>query len=212
MNWPNQSQLAVVFAVAVFLIMIAALLLSLGRFRVIARALGVLGVVAIMLAMFVIHEQTVRTKVGEYITVTRSRYPQQTRFQIRVALLGLPAAATLVMIGVQSSALRRLRSSVPHHLKEGRKLLAQGAHHAALTEFDTAIAISPYLAEAHYYRGCVHEATGQVEEALADFEQALRCDPQHAPLLPSSRSDSQRQGRARSRPCGLRSGDDDAAQ
>ena len=91
-NWPNPMQLALVFAAGAVLIMTATLLLSLGRLRVFARVLSILGVVAIMLAMFVIHEQTIRTKVGEYITVTGSRYPQPTRFQIRVALLGLPAA------------------------------------------------------------------------------------------------------------------------
>jgi len=179
-NWPNPMQLAEVFAVGAVLIMTAALLLSLGRYRVFARVLGILGVVAIMLAMFVIHEQTIQTKFGEYVTVTRSRHPQPTRFQIRVALLGLPAAAALVMIWVQNSTRRRLRATVPYHLKEGRKLLAQGAHQAALAEFDNALAISPYLAEALYHRGCVHEATGRVEAALADFDQALNCDPQHA--------------------------------
>jgi tetratricopeptide (TPR) repeat protein len=179
-NWPNPMQLAVVFAVGALLIMTAALWLSLGRLRVFARVLGILGVAAIMLAMFVIHEQTIRTKVGEYITVTRSRYPQPTRFQIRVALLGLPAAATLVMIWVDNSTRRRLRATVPHHLREGRKLLAQGAYQAALAEFNSALAISPYLADALFHRGCLHEATGQVEEALADFDQALHCDPQHA--------------------------------
>jgi tetratricopeptide (TPR) repeat protein len=162
------------------LIMLAALLLSLGKLRVFARVLGILGVVAIMLAMFVIHEQTVRMKVGKYITITRSRHPQPTRFQIRVALLGLPAASAVVMIWVYSSTLRRLRATVPHHIREGRKLLVQGAHQAALAEFDRALAISPYLAEAHYHRGLAHEATGNVEQALADFDQALRCDPQHA--------------------------------
>jgi tetratricopeptide (TPR) repeat protein len=179
-NWPNPEQLAVVFAVGAALIMLATLLLSLGRLRLFARVLGILGVAAIMLAMFVIHEQTIRTKFGEYITVTRSRYPQPTRFQIRVALFGLPAAAALVMIWVANSTRRRLRATVPHHLREGRKLLAQGAHQAALAEFNSALAISPYLAEALYHRGCVHEATGQVEQALEDFDQALSCDPQHA--------------------------------
>jgi tetratricopeptide (TPR) repeat protein len=179
-NWPNPLQLAFVFATAAVLIMVATILLSLGRFRTTAKILAVLGVIAIMLAMFVIHEQTIRSKVGEYITVTVSRYPPTTRSQIRVALIGLPAAVTLVLIGVQSSTRRRLRASVPLHLKEGRKLLVQGAHHAALAEFDRALAISPYLAEGYYHRGCVHEATGQVAEALADFDSALRCDPQHA--------------------------------
>ncbi len=179
-NWPNPMQLAEVFALGAVLIMTATLLLSLGRSRLFAQVIGILGVAAIMLAMFVIHEQTFRTKFGEYITVTRSRYPQPTRFQIRVALIGLPAAATLVMIWVANSTRRRLRATVPHHLREGRKFLAQGAHQAALAEFNNALAISPYLADALYHRGCAHEATGQVEEALADFDQALHCDPQHA--------------------------------
>ncbi len=179
-NWANTMQLAEVFALGALLIMTAALLLSLGRSRLFARVIGILGVAAIMLAMFVIHEQTIRTSYGEYITVTRSRYPQPTRFQIRVALLGLPAAATLVMIWVSNSTRRRLRSTVPHHVKEGRRLLAQGAPEAALAEFNNALAISPHLADALYHRGCVREATGQVEEALADFDRALSCDPQHA--------------------------------
>ena len=103
-NRPNPEQLAVVFAVGAALIMLATLLLSLGRIRLFARVLGILGVAAIMLAMFVIHEQTIRTKFGEYITVTRSRYPQPTRFQIRVALFGLPAASALVMVWVLNSS------------------------------------------------------------------------------------------------------------
>ena len=58
------------------LIALAALLLSFGKLRVFARVLGILGIVVIMLAMFVIHEQTEKEKVGQYITVTRVRYPE----------------------------------------------------------------------------------------------------------------------------------------
>ncbi len=179
-NWPNPMHLAALFVLAALLIMLATVLLSLGKLRIFARVLGIVAVVTIMLALFIIHEQTVRMKYGEYITVTRSRYPQTTRFQIRVALLGLPAAAAMVMILVRSSTIRRLRATVPFHLREGRKLLGQGSYPAALVELNTAIEISPYLAEGHYYRGCVHEASGKIDEALADFDQALRCDPQHA--------------------------------
>jgi tetratricopeptide (TPR) repeat protein len=178
-NLPGPTELTCLFAAAVVLIMFAALLLSLGRLRVFARVLGVLGVIALMVAMFVIHEQTTSEKAGEYVTVTRSRYPESTRFQIRVALLGLPAAAALVMATVLSSTKRRLRDTVPDHLKEGRKLLVQGAHGQALAEFNKALEISPYLGEALYQRGCVYEAQGQLDAALADFDHALRCDPQH---------------------------------
>jgi tetratricopeptide (TPR) repeat protein len=179
-NWPGPFELILMFCAAAVLITLAALLLSFGRLRVFARILGILGTIAIMLAIFVIHEQTEQEKVGPYITVTRARYPEPTRFQIRVALLGLPAAAALVMTTVLSSTQRRLRSTVPDHLKTGRKLLVQGQHAAALAEFNKALEISPYLGDAYYHRGCVHEARGELEQALADFDQALRCDAQLA--------------------------------
>ena len=179
-NWPGLPDLTIAFGVSVALIMVAALLLSIGRLRHLARIMGVLGVVVIMVSLFVIHEQTVKQKAGEFVTVTRYRYPEATRFQIRVALLGLPAAAATVMIWVLGSTRRRLRSTVPDHLKEGRKFLAQGAHDAALAELNKALEISPYLGEAHFQRGCVHEARGHVDEALADFDRAIECDPQHA--------------------------------
>ena len=84
------------------------------------------------------------------------------------------------MIWVLGSTRRRLRSTVPDHLKEGRKLLAQGPHDAALAELNKALEISPHLGEAYFQRGCVHEARSQVDEALADFDRALEYDPQHA--------------------------------
>jgi tetratricopeptide (TPR) repeat protein len=133
-----------------------------------------------MLAMFVIHEQTDREKVGPYITITRSRYPEPTRFQIRAALVGLPAAAVGVMTAVFTSTQRRLRSTVPNRLKEGRKLLVLGQYDAALREFNEALEIAPYLGDAYYQRGCVYKARGAIDLALADFDQALRRDGQIA--------------------------------
>jgi lipoprotein NlpI len=179
-NWPDHLWLTGMFVTGVVLIVLAAGLLSIGRLRVFARAMGILAVVIIMLAMFVIHEQTEVEKVGRYITVTRSRYPEATRFEIRLALLGLPAAAALVMSTVLSTTQRRLRSTIPDHLKEGRKLLALGQYDPAMDEINKALRIAPYLGEAYYQRGCIHEARGQLELALADFDQALRSDPQLA--------------------------------
>jgi Tfp pilus assembly protein PilF len=179
-NWPDLSGLTSMFFFGVVLIVAAAVLLSVGRLRTLARALGILGIMVIMLAMFVIHEQTEREKVGPYITVTRSRYPESTRFQIRVALLGLPAAAAVVMAAVLGSTRRRLRSTLPEYLKEGRRLLALGQYDLARAEIDKALAIAPYLGEAYYQRGCVHEAKGELDQALADLDHALRSDPQIA--------------------------------
>jgi tetratricopeptide (TPR) repeat protein len=179
-NWPGQVELTVMFGAALVLITLAALLLSMGRLRLFARTAGVLGVIAIMLAMFVIDEQTHQEKVGPYITVTKPRYPEPTRFQARVTLLGLPPGAAVVMTAVLTSTRRRLRSTVPNHLKEGRKLLVFGQHDAALFEFNKALEISPHLGDAYYQRGCVYEARGAIDLALADFDRALCCDAQIA--------------------------------
>ena len=177
-NWPGLPDMVVAYAVAVALIMIASMLLAIGRYRVFARILGILGLLLILATMFVIHEQTVKEKIGQYVTVTRYRYPESTRFQIRVALLGLPAAAATVMIFVLGTTRRRLRSTVPDHLREARIHLVHGDHDAALSELHKALQIAPYLGEGYFQRGCVHEAKGQVDLALADFEQAIQCDPQ----------------------------------
>lgn len=179
-NWPDHSVLTLMFLVGGALIALAAVLLSLGKFRFFARGLGILAIVVIMLAMFVAHEQTEKEKVGPYITVTRSRYPESTRFQIRLALLGLPAAAAVVMASVLTMTRRRLQSSVPDYLREGRKLLALGQQDQAIAELNKALEIAPYLGEAYFWRGCVHEARGEHDRALADFDQALRSDPQLA--------------------------------
>jgi tetratricopeptide (TPR) repeat protein len=177
-NWPGPAELTMMFAAAVVLISLAALLLSIGRLRMFARILGVLGMVSIMVALFVIHEQSDKEKIGQYVTVTRMRYPEPTRFQIRVALLGLPGAAAVAMTAVSSFTRRRLRSRVPQHLMEGRRLLVRGEHGAALEEFNRALQISPFIGEAYFQRGCAQEARGKLDEALADFDHALRCDAQ----------------------------------
>ncbi len=179
-NWPGPVELTAMFGAALVLIMVAALLLSFGRLRILARTMGILGLLTVLVALFLIHEQTVQEKVGEFITVTKPRYPASTRFQIRVALLGLPAASALVMAGVMASTRRRLRSNVPDHIREGKKLLIHGELDPALAQVNQALRISPYLAEAHFLRGCIQEVKGDADAALADFNQAVSCDPQHA--------------------------------
>ena len=177
-NWPGLPEMVVAYGVAVGLIMIASMLLAIGRYRIFARILGILGLLLILGTMYIVHEQTVKEKVGQYVTVTRYRYPEATRFQIRVALLGLPAAAATVMIFVLGTTRRRLRSTVPDHLREARIHRVHGDHDAALAELHKALSIAPYLGEGYFQRGCVYEAKGDVDPALADFDQALQCDPQ----------------------------------
>src|SRR3954468_10092079 len=160
-NWPDRPMLTIIFGAALALIVLASLLLALGRSRLFARILGVVAVVMIMLVLFVVLEQTETEKVGQYISVTRYRVPDMLRFEIQIVLLSLPAVAAAVMASVLAITRRRLRLTVPHHLKEGRKLLVLGQHNAALTEINKAIEISPYLGEAYFQRGCALEAVAK---------------------------------------------------
>ncbi|WP_165232324.1 tetratricopeptide repeat protein [Aquisphaera insulae] len=177
-NAPGLMDLVGAFGVGVALIVLAAMLLALGRFRTFARCIGVAGTMIIMLTLFVIHEQTVEEKAGQYVTVTRYRFPDPTRFQVRVALLGLPAAAAIVMVWELGAVRKRLRSSVPDHMREGRKLLLHGLVDGALAEYNKAVAIAPYLGEARLQRGYAREAKGETELALEDFNAAIENDPQ----------------------------------
>ncbi|MDG3006739.1 tetratricopeptide repeat protein [Paludisphaera mucosa] len=180
LDMPGPSAIAQLFYAGMFLVVAAVLLLSLGRMRWLARGLGILGVFCFMLAMFLIHEQKVVETKDDHVTVTHWRYSPAMRFQVRVALLGLPAAATFLMMQIYWSMQRRQRSAAPGHIKEGRVRIVKGDLDGALTAFNEVLRTSPYLGEAYFYRGTVHQAQGRNDEALADFDQALRCDPQMA--------------------------------
>jgi len=86
------AAIAQLFYAGMFLVVAAMVLLSLGRMRWLGRTLGILGVLAFMLALFLIHEQQAVEVKDDHVTVTHWRYSPAVRFQVRIALLGLPAA------------------------------------------------------------------------------------------------------------------------
>ena len=177
---PGPSAIAQLFYAGMFLVVVAVLLLSVGRMRWLGRALGIVGVLCFMLAMFLIHEQKVVESRDGRVTITHWRYSPATRFQVRIALLGLPAAAAFLMMQVYWSVQRRQRSRVPAHIKEGRLRMIRGDLDGALAEFNEVLRVSPYLGEAYLQRATVYQSQGRTDEALADLDQALRCDPQLA--------------------------------
>ncbi|WP_165075151.1 tetratricopeptide repeat protein [Paludisphaera rhizosphaerae] len=177
---PGPGVIAQLFYAGVFLVVAAVVLLSLDRVRYFARALGIVGVLCFLLALGLIHEQKVVEKRDEHVTVTHWRYSSSARFQVRVALLGLPAAAAFLMAQGYWSTQRRQRSKVPSLLKDGRVRLFKGDLDGAQADFDAALKISPYLGDAYFQRAAVYEAQGRFDDAVADLDQALRCDPQIA--------------------------------
>lgn len=179
-DWPGPAATTEAMALGVALIVLSVTFLSLGRIRWIARAMGVAGVLSLLFAMLLIHDQTVVVQDGIYLAARRWRYPDAARFQARVVLLGLPAASLFVMLQVLWATRRRQRSSVPALIRSGRALMVRGEHDAALGNLNEAIRIFPHLAEALYLRARVYEAKDQPVEALADLDRAIRSDPQLA--------------------------------
>jgi len=179
-GWFDQAGITQLFAWGVATILIAALLLSIGRLRPLAHTLGIFGVLTLMFALFLIHEQQVVERTNEFVTIKHWRYSEAARFQARVALLGLPAAAVFVMMQVLWTTQRRRRRTLPIHLKDGRICLVRGDYNAAMSAYNQAVRIAPYLGEGYLQRGCVHEAKGDCAAAMADYDHALACDPRLA--------------------------------
>lgn len=180
-DWPGPAVTTEAMALGVALIVLSVTFLSLGRIRRIARVMGVVGVISLMYAMMLIHDQTDIIHNGVYVVARQWRYPEAARFQARVALLGLPAAATFVMLQVFWATRRRQRSTVPTLLRDGRAFLARGENEAALAALDEALLIFPHLAEARYLRARAHEAMDKPDEALDDLNKAIEADPNLAP-------------------------------
>jgi len=180
-DWPGPAATTEAMALGVALIALSVTFLSLGRIRWIARAMGAVGVLSLLFAMLLIHDQTTVVNDGIYVVARRWRYPEAARFQARVVLLGLPAASLFVMLQVLWATRRRQRSSVPALLRDGRALMVRGEHDAALERLNEALGVFPHLAEALYLRARVYEARDQIDDALADLDRAIRSNPHLAP-------------------------------
>jgi tetratricopeptide (TPR) repeat protein len=182
-NAPSPAGVAIASAVAVALLILGCGMLAAGKKRWLGGGLGALGFLTILAALMLVEAQTVQTREGESITVTRPRYSEGARRLARLGLIGLPALAGAVAVALWAAAQRRLRSRVPRQLKAGRKHFFRKEYDSALVEYTKAIQIAPYLAEAYCGRGCVHHAMGDTAQALADLDRAVECDPRMAPAF-----------------------------
>jgi tetratricopeptide (TPR) repeat protein len=180
-NWPGRTAVIVTLSVAVALLVLAGVILSMGKVRKFARSLGIVGVVLIVALLWIVREQTVSVKEDAHITVTKYRYSDRTRLAILITLVALPVLASIVMSSVFVSTRRRLRTLVPKRLKEGRRHQSQKKFAAALRDYNEAIQTSPNLAEPYFRRGSLYETMGEKSLALADYERAIQRDVRFAP-------------------------------
>ena len=68
----------------------------------------------------------------------------------------------------------------------GSAMYAKGDLQAACTALESALQLKPAYADAHCDLGCVRCALGQVEESKLSFATAVRHNPQHVEVSPSS--------------------------
>jgi tetratricopeptide (TPR) repeat protein len=175
----SERELTWVFGAGAILLIFAVTLLALNRARIAARVFVVIGVLVMMIGLYIIHQQTIVERPNQQITVTRPRLPESLRFQIRLAIFGLPLVAAGVMTAVYFTTRRWLRSILPSVLSEGLREFYERDYPAALASFNRAINIEPERADAYYHRACVQEALGHNDLALRDFDKALKYDPRH---------------------------------
>jgi spermidine synthase len=66
----------------------------------------------------------------------------------------------------------------------GRLLAVEGQYDQAIPHLKKALAIKPDLVEAHYYLGAsLYFSSGRTQEALAQWREALRVDPNFVPAM-----------------------------
>ncbi|HKI19616.1 MAG TPA: tetratricopeptide repeat protein [Isosphaeraceae bacterium] len=180
-DYPSWVGLNWAMYAAAGLVVVAAILLIIGKFRWFARALGLVALVVMMGVLYDIQGQTVRlVSFGGHARHIMPRYSVATRIWARCAMVAIPAVAIAIMTGAWETARRTMRSQVPRQLKTGRQHFLRKEYDAALGEYNRATHVAPELAEAYWGRGCVHHAKGDHASALADFHKAIECDPRFA--------------------------------
>ncbi len=173
----DQASMLYFFVGGATAIAIAAILYAIGRLRLLATGLGVLGVLSLMIGLVMIHQAKVVDRRDEFVTVRHWRFSELVRLEARAALLCLPTAVAFIMLQLFRTAQRRRRRTLPSHLKQGKVNFAHGDYDAAMSSYNEVLKIAPFLGDAYLQRGCAHEAKGECQAALVDYDQALRNDP-----------------------------------
>jgi Tfp pilus assembly protein PilF len=179
-NWPTPRGLMIAFAIGVTCLIVAAIILAVGKARWFARGVGIVGLVIVVIVIAIVPLQTYPLGWMDGQRLTRPKFTYTTRVWSVMGLVIVPSIGIAIMLKVLLSTQRRLRALAPRLLKAGRKQLIRHDYAAALHDYDRAINVSPLLGEAYCQRGLVHLAMESKELALADFDRAIELDPRLA--------------------------------
>jgi tetratricopeptide (TPR) repeat protein len=89
----------------------------------------------------------------------------------------LPGHVNLPQV-IYSSDASELISQAMQHLKKVDDYMDAGELDNALGECESAIKAAPNLGAAQYYRGLIYDEMGQLEKAIAAYQEAVRLDPE----------------------------------
>jgi tetratricopeptide (TPR) repeat protein len=182
-NQPTPTALVVALGVSGLVLVIGCALLLAGRWRWVGLGICVVSLLASLAVLFIVDQQTVTYRESQSVSVTRPRYPEQTRSLARTVLLTMPVVAALVALVAWVTVRRRLRRSVPKLLKAGRMHLFTKEYGPAQDAFSRAVRIAPYLAEAYCGLGMAYQGLGDPQRALAEFDRAIEYDPRTVPAF-----------------------------
>ncbi|MFC2035324.1 tetratricopeptide repeat protein [Chloroflexota bacterium] len=74
----------------------------------------------------------------------------------------------LPAVGCQSQSIQSDK-----HYKNGTALVIDGEYEEAIEELNDAIALHPENADAYYLRGLAYDSSGEVAEAISDYEKCI---------------------------------------
>jgi tetratricopeptide (TPR) repeat protein len=177
MNWPSSTALVVIGIVGVVLFALSLFLLSFPRLRWPARVTLFIAFALIGFDLLSFQDQTVSAPDGKYVIITRPRYRERYRLMAQAGLLGIPFVIVAGVAGYLSFERRNNRTTLPGHLRAGRRFMYDRNYEAALAEFNKMIRLAPYLGAAYLGRAEVYYGMGSPELALADLDRALGHDP-----------------------------------
>ena len=103
--------------------------------------------------------------------MTTSNFPSL----LRICLFLLLACCWLTAISAQAQKGRE--ATALSYIARGNEWYSKGEYARAEADFTLAIATDPNQANAYYNRGITCHQLGKLNEALADFDRALKLNP-----------------------------------
>ncbi len=172
--------LAPVFAVAIVLLIIGAVLLIKKHWRIIANAVLIVGASIAWIGLLAISEIKNEQKISSIITSRFHAFTDSSRVVAQLGLLAIPAAGVGVGLLQRKLARERRRQLLSTYLRIANHAFYSGDFDRAISDYTAAIKADPKRIDSYLKRGLAYREKGKYDQAIADFNRALTLDPDSA--------------------------------